>query len=101
MVEVICLAPVGKCFKEVFCSLKSGDPILLPNSKIYNDSINPIQAVSSPVLITHNGYLHEATEVSHEPTYCRISNNLYTLLICTYPFSGKDANFRTLIHSYT
>ena len=33
--------------------------------------------------------------------YCRISKNSYTLLIRTPPFSGKDANFRILIYSYT
>ena len=34
--------------------------------------------------------------------YCRISNNLYTLLIHTPPFSRKiNANFCTLIYLYT
>ena len=31
----------------------------------------------------------------------RISSNSYTVLIRTPPFPAKDANFRTLIHSYT
>ena len=35
-------------------------------------------------------------------SYCRISNNSYTLLIHTPPsFLEKDANFQTLAHLYT